>query len=294
MSQNDLVIDNQSFPATRSDINSALQALGSLSSGSSAPATTYANMLWYDTTNNTLKMRAEANDQWISVAYVDQSADAFRILDDTQVVNTSGTQTGLLGDQATATWEAGIGTTESLVSPANVKAAIDALAPQVTNILGNVFAGPADVPTIAVTAGTAVVREGAEALGMGYAAVDLSTTSSSYVIGAQYTVSQAYSGGLRFSVTQTATYTGGGAGSAASRLYLRKNGVTISSVFSLSTTSSSSAVRSVDSTVASGDLFEWMHEVSGIGTSALSAVSVGGNDLYVAATPMIKASENPF
>ena len=58
MSQNDLVIANQSFPATRADINSALQALGSLNSGSSAPATTYANMLWYDTANNTLKMRA--------------------------------------------------------------------------------------------------------------------------------------------------------------------------------------------------------------------------------------------
>jgi len=133
MSQNDLVIDNQSFPATRSDINSALQALGSLSSGSSAPATTYANMLWYDTINNTLKMRSEANDQWISVAYVDQSADAFRILDDTQVVNTSGTQTGLLGDQATSAWEAGTGTTESLVSPAKVKAAIDAIRPEVTD-----------------------------------------------------------------------------------------------------------------------------------------------------------------
>lgn len=125
MSQNDLVIANQTFPTTRADINSALQALGSLSSGATEPPTTYANMLWYDTANNTLKMRAEANDAWISVGYLDQSTDAFRILDDTQVVNTSGTQTGLIGDQATATWEAGTSTTESLVSPAKVKAAID-------------------------------------------------------------------------------------------------------------------------------------------------------------------------
>ena len=124
MSQNDLVIANQTFPATRADINSALQALGSNNSGSSAPTTTYANMLWYDTGTNTLKMRAEANDAWINVAYLDQSTDAFRILDDTQVVNTSGTQTGLLGDQSTATWQAGAGTTQSLVSPANVKASI--------------------------------------------------------------------------------------------------------------------------------------------------------------------------
>jgi hypothetical protein len=131
MSQNDLVIASQSFPATRSDINSALQALGSLNSGSSAPATTYANMLWYDTATNTLKMRAEANDAWISVGYLDQGADAFRIFDDTQVVNSSGTQTGLIGDQATSAWEAGTSTTESLVSPAKIKAAIDALASSV-------------------------------------------------------------------------------------------------------------------------------------------------------------------
>lgn len=134
MSQNDLVIDNQSFPATRADINSALQALGSLSSGSSAPSTTYANMLWYDTGNNTLKMRAEANDVWINVGYLDQSADAFRIFDDTQVVNSSGTQTGLIGDQATSAWEAGTSTVESLVSPAKVKAEIEAFSPDTLGV----------------------------------------------------------------------------------------------------------------------------------------------------------------
>jgi hypothetical protein len=124
MSQNDLVIANQSFPATRADINSALQALGSLSSGSTAPATIYANMLWYDTGANILKMRSEANDVWINVGYLDQSSNAFRIFDDTQVVDTSGVQTGLIGVQATSVWELGTAALQSLVSPANVKAAI--------------------------------------------------------------------------------------------------------------------------------------------------------------------------
>jgi len=128
VSQNDLVIANQSAPGFRSDLNDALQALGSLNSGSSAPSTTYANMLWYDTSNNILKMRSEADDAWIDIGYIDQTSNAFRVLDDTQVVNTGGTQTGLLGDQTTATWETGTGTTESLVSPAKIKAAIDALA----------------------------------------------------------------------------------------------------------------------------------------------------------------------
>jgi len=125
MSQNDLNIANQTASATRSDINSALQALGSNNSGSSAPTTTYANMHWYDTSSNILKQRSEADDAWISIGYFDQSTNAFKVLDDTMVVNTSGTQTGLLGDQATSSWQAGTGTTQSLVSPANVKSAID-------------------------------------------------------------------------------------------------------------------------------------------------------------------------
>jgi len=132
MSQNDLVIANQTFPATRADINDALQALGSTNSGPSAPSTTYANMMWYDTTANILKIRAEANDAWINIGYLDQSLDTFKVLDDTVVATTAGATTGLIGDQTTGTWETGTGTTESLVSPAKVKASIVANAPSYT------------------------------------------------------------------------------------------------------------------------------------------------------------------
>jgi len=129
MSQNDFSIANQTASNFRADLSNALQALASLSSGSTAPSTTYANMLWYDSGNNILKMRTEADDAWINIGYLDQSANAFRLLDDTQVTDTSGTQTGLLGDQATSAWETGTATTESLVSPVKVKAAIEALVP---------------------------------------------------------------------------------------------------------------------------------------------------------------------
>ena len=124
MSQHDLNIANQTAANARADINNALQALGSNSSKATAPSTTFANMHWYDTSANILKQRSEANDAWISIGYFDQSANSFRILDDTQVVNTSGVQTGLLGDQATSAWQAGTGTTESLISPAKVKASV--------------------------------------------------------------------------------------------------------------------------------------------------------------------------
>jgi len=134
MSQHDLDIANQTASSARADINNALKALGSTSSGSSAPSTTYANMLWYDTGSNTLKMRTEADDQWISIGYLDQGSDAFRIFDDTLVVSSGGSQTGLIGDQSTATWQAGTGTTESLVSPSKVKAAIESLVPDTLGV----------------------------------------------------------------------------------------------------------------------------------------------------------------
>lgn len=120
MSQHDFSIANQTASNARADINNALQALASNNSGNSAPSTTYANMWWYENDTNLLKIRNESDNGWISVAYLDGSN--WEILDNTQVVNTSGTQIGVLGDQATSTWETGTGTTESLVSPAKVAA----------------------------------------------------------------------------------------------------------------------------------------------------------------------------
>ena len=78
MSQHDFTIDNQGFPAFRSDLNNALQALGSTSSGASAPSSPFANQLWYDTTNNILKIRNEDNDAWISILTLNQTTDVLQ------------------------------------------------------------------------------------------------------------------------------------------------------------------------------------------------------------------------
>ena len=118
----------QNAVSARGDIEDALQALASNNSATDEPSTPYANMWWYETDTNLLKMRDDDNLTWINVAYVNQSTNKFEILDDTRVVTTGGADAGLLGDQSTATWQAGTGTTESLVSPAKVKAAIQALA----------------------------------------------------------------------------------------------------------------------------------------------------------------------
>jgi hypothetical protein len=127
MSQHDFEIANQTASSARDDINQALVALASNNSGPTAPTTTKANMWWYDTTNDILKFRNNASlpgTAWIDVAYLDQSTSKFKILDDTAVVDTNGNPTGLLGGQATGTWTTGTGTTESLVSPAQVASSV--------------------------------------------------------------------------------------------------------------------------------------------------------------------------
>jgi hypothetical protein len=94
MSQHDFIISNQGFPAFRSDLNDGLQALASLSSGASAPSTTYANQLWYDTANDILKIRNEDNDAWISIVTLNQTTDAVSSFANTPSLSGSNTLSG--------------------------------------------------------------------------------------------------------------------------------------------------------------------------------------------------------
>jgi hypothetical protein len=66
MSQHDGTVANADGATVRADINSAIQALLTNSSGSSAPGTTFAYQWWIDTTNNVLKQRNSANSAWIT------------------------------------------------------------------------------------------------------------------------------------------------------------------------------------------------------------------------------------
>jgi len=77
MSQHDMNIANQGFPAFRTDLNNALAALASTSSGSTAPSTTFAHQLWVDTAANPsiLKIRNADNDAWISIGELNQTSD---------------------------------------------------------------------------------------------------------------------------------------------------------------------------------------------------------------------------
>jgi hypothetical protein len=92
MAQHDMNIANQGFPNFRSDLNNALSALVSNSSGSTAPSTMFSYQWWLDTstTPTTLKMRNTANDAWITVAFFNQSTNLMS-LSTTTITSTSAT-----------------------------------------------------------------------------------------------------------------------------------------------------------------------------------------------------------
>lgn len=105
MPTHDYVIDNQTAPNFRADLNQALQAIVSNNSSTSAPTTTYANMIWYDATNNLLRMRSEADDAWITLGTLNQVSNTFSVsgIDSSTLASgTADSTTFLRGDR---TWQ---------------------------------------------------------------------------------------------------------------------------------------------------------------------------------------------
>jgi hypothetical protein len=71
--QSALAIPNEAGASFRADNNTALQANATFQAGASAPGTTYADEYWWDTTNQVLKKRNQANSAWIVIATRDEA-----------------------------------------------------------------------------------------------------------------------------------------------------------------------------------------------------------------------------
>jgi len=132
MATHDYVIDNQSAPSARSDINNVLQAIVTNNSGTSAPSVTYAGMWWLDTTNNYLKLRDKDNADWVIVGELDVTNDRWKLISDSlkaasaggiDVLNSSGTKIIDLQVASQTTAEAGTNNTE-LMTPLRTAQAI--------------------------------------------------------------------------------------------------------------------------------------------------------------------------
>lgn len=96
MAQHSYNIANQSFPATRTDINNVLSAINSSNSGTSRPSGAVVGTIWLDTTSSTsptLKYYDGSDD--ISLATLDHSANTVNWLDSTvSITGLSTTATG--------------------------------------------------------------------------------------------------------------------------------------------------------------------------------------------------------
>jgi hypothetical protein len=86
MAIHNYVIANQGFPAFRSDLNDVLQAIVSNNSNATAPTTTYAYQMWYETDTNNWYMRNADNDAWITLATFDQVTDTVNFIDSSTTV----------------------------------------------------------------------------------------------------------------------------------------------------------------------------------------------------------------
>jgi hypothetical protein len=69
-------IANQGFPAFRTDLNNALLALASLSSGATAPASPTQYQLWLDTAASPLVLKFYDGADWISLSSINASTNA--------------------------------------------------------------------------------------------------------------------------------------------------------------------------------------------------------------------------
>jgi len=102
----DYVLSNQSGASFRAELNTMLAAIVSANSGATEPTTTYAYMLWADSSSGILKLRNAANNAWISlltlstgavIAIPDDIVTTAKILDDAVTTAKLAFDTGALG-----------------------------------------------------------------------------------------------------------------------------------------------------------------------------------------------------
>ena len=78
MTQHDFNIANQGMPAARTDVNNALAALASNSSGTSAPSSPTTNQFWLDTNATPYLLKFYDGTDWITIGAIDATANDFQ------------------------------------------------------------------------------------------------------------------------------------------------------------------------------------------------------------------------
>jgi hypothetical protein len=228
MATHDYVIDNQSASAFRTDLNNALQAILTQNSNATAPATTAANMIWYDTANDQIKKRNEANSAWITLGTVDEGAGTF-------------TPTGQRALSSQAQAEAGTDNT-TVMTPLRAAQAIAVLSPAYvdTVLLG----------TLTTTSGSSQTLSGLVLTDYKFLHFTLNGVSTTSLASGE-TIGLGTAGGLFGSVTGAGAVSGmgwvdlgNGVGTAVTKLGTASNVGTGATGYSTATTSVSVNVSS--------------------------------------------------
>ncbi len=127
MAQHDMNVVNADGATVRADLNNALAALVSLSSGATAPTSVFAYMPWADTANNLLKQRNAANSAWVTIATLGESYGTLGTAAEwTAAQNFNATS---LADGATINWnldtdqvtQVTLGGNRTMAAPTNMK-----------------------------------------------------------------------------------------------------------------------------------------------------------------------------
>jgi hypothetical protein len=90
MTQADFTIANQTFPNTRTELNTSLQALATNSAGNSAPSTTFPNQWHFDSDGNQLYIRNKDNDAWVKVFTIGATSDKIESIADSIAIASTG------------------------------------------------------------------------------------------------------------------------------------------------------------------------------------------------------------
>jgi len=94
MAQHDYNIANQTGANFRADLNNALEAIATVNSGATEPATTFAHQLWVDTSSSELKIRNSDDNAWITTGVSITGSNTF-------IGNLTGNVTGNLTGNVT-------------------------------------------------------------------------------------------------------------------------------------------------------------------------------------------------
>lgn len=131
MATHDYVINDATTPVFRADLNSALSAIATNNSSATAPSTTYGGLFWFDTSANQLKMRDNADANWIIVGELDTGNSRWKLISNElkaasaagiDILDSTGSKIIDLQVASEATAKAGTNNTE-LMTPLRVRQA---------------------------------------------------------------------------------------------------------------------------------------------------------------------------